>query len=149
MEYWDLVENPKGKVYQQLIKTMCELSDKFYFITRKELKQDVSILKQFESHVIESYKTKEWAFTITTSAPATVYVIDSNLDTCNLLLKFADSLYDWVTPLPEDLTFIKNNFIWFSCTTHNQFGRFTFRNKYYKNIILNIEGLKLEKYEDN
>lgn len=149
MEYWELIENPKGEVYQQLIKTLCELSDKFYFITRKELKHDKEVLKQFEPHMIETYKTKKWANTITTSAPATVYVIESNEETCHLLLQFSDSLYDWVAPLPEDLTFIKNNFTWFTCTTHEEFGGFTFRNKYYKNIILNIEGLKLEKYEDS
>ena len=38
MEYWELIENPTGETYRDLIKLLCDYSDTFYFITRKELK---------------------------------------------------------------------------------------------------------------
>lgn len=146
MEYWSLVENPTGETYRELIKVLCEHSDKFYFITRKELKYDSAILELFKPYLFESYKTKKWANTETLGAAATVYVIEANQDTCSLLQQLATSLYDWVAPnLPEDLTFIKNNFEWFSCTTHEEFGGFTIRSDYYRNVLHQIPGLKVEK----
>ncbi|OCA84052.1 hypothetical protein A8F94_15080 [Bacillus sp. FJAT-27225] len=148
MEYWELTENPADEIYRKLIKVLCDNSDKFYFVTRKELKYDQEILVQFEPYIIESYKTKEWANTITKGPTATVYVIESNKETCKLLQQFANTLYDWVAPkLPEDLTFIKNDFAWFSCTTHEGFGGFSIRSAYYRNIIGEIHGLKIQKVE--
>ena len=148
MEYWNLVENPTDRTYRQLIKTLCHNSDKFYFITRKELKYNKEILKQFQPYTIETYKTKKWANTITEGPPATVYVIEANMESCKLLQDLSNSLYDWVAPnLPEDLTFIKNNFVWFTCTTHEQFGGFNIRSDYYRKLILQIDGLKIEKVE--
>lgn len=148
MEYWDLTENPADEVYRELIKVLCDNSDKFYFINRKELKYNKEILVSFEPYVIESYQTREWANTITKGPSATVYVIESNEETRKLLQCLADTLYDWVAPnLPEDLTFIKNNFVWFSCTTHEEFGGFSIRSAYYRNLIGEVHGLKIQKVE--
>ncbi|MBS4210009.1 hypothetical protein [Bacillus sp. FJAT-50079] len=148
MDYWNVVENPTDSIYRQLIKVLCANSDQFYFVTRKELTYNREMLDQFHAYTIETYKTKKWANTITKGSPATVYVIEANRDTCKLLLQLSNSLYDWVAPnLPEDLTFIKNNFVWFTCTTHEEFGGFTIRSEYYRNLIHQIEGLKIEKEE--
>src|SRR5690606_17037426 len=134
--------------YRRLIKVLCDHSDKFYFVTRKELKYNLDILTQFRPYILETYKTKKWANTITKGPAATVYVIEANPDTCELLQKSASSLYDWVAPnLPEDLTFLKNNFEWFSCTTHEEFGGFSIRSEYYRKLLDRITGLKLEKVE--
>lgn len=146
MEYWDLIENPSNEIYRKLITVLCNNSDKFYFITRKELKCNHEILELFKPYVLQTYQTKEWASTITKGPEATVYVIDSNIETCHLLQQVANSLYDWVAPqLPEDLTFIKNNFEWFTSTTHEEFGGFSIRSEYYRNLIGEIHGLQLQK----
>lgn len=148
MEYWNLVENPVGKTYQQLIKILCDNSDKFYFVTRKELKYNPDVLAQFYPYSIEIYKTKKWTNTITRGPAATVYVIAANKETCKLLQQAASSLYDWVAPnLPEDLTFLKNDFAWFSCTTHEGFGGFSIRSKDDRKLLDQITGLKIEKVE--
>ncbi|MDW0110052.1 hypothetical protein [Sporosarcina aquimarina] len=148
VEYWDLTDNPKNEIYKGLIKVLCNNSDRFYFITRKELKYNKEIIAQFVPYVTETYKTKKWAGTETKGPAATVFVMESNEETYKLLVKYANSLYDWVAPeLPEDLTFIKNNFIWFSCTTHEEFAGFSIRSDYYKNLMFGIEGLKLEHIE--
>lgn len=148
VENWDLVGNPTGETYIQFIKILCDYSDKFYFVTRKELKYDQKVLNKFKPHVIETYKTKEWANTITKGPVATVYVIEVNQDTCKLLQQSARTLYDWVAPdLPEDLTFMKNNFAWFTCTTHEEFGEFSIRSDYYRKLLDQIAGLKIEKVE--
>lgn len=42
---------------------------------------------------------------------------------------------------------IKNNFVWFTCTTHEEFDGFNIRSDYYKNLMLKIGGLKIEKVE--
>ena len=65
MEYWDLTENPADEIYRKLIKVLCDNSDKFYFVSRKELKYNQEILVQFKPYMIESYKTKKWANTKT------------------------------------------------------------------------------------
>lgn len=148
MDYYSLVENPTGETYRYLIKTLCDYSDKFYFVTRKELKYNQKVLAKFEPYIIETYETKNWANTITKGPAATVYVIEVNQDTQKLLQQLAKKLYDWVAPnLPEDLTFMKNNFAWFSCTTHEKFGGFSIRTEYYRNIVEQIPGLKIDKVE--
>lgn len=144
-EYWEIIESPQGKTYEQLIKVLCDYSDYFYFITRKELTYDVDVLRNFEPYILEKYKTKQWANTRTKGPAATVYVIEVNDNTCKLLQTSANSLYDWVaSQLPEDLTFLKNDFAWFTSTTHEEFAGFSIRTPYYKKIIEKIEGLKIE-----
>lgn len=148
MEYWELVENPAGETYKQLMKVLCDHSDKFYFITRKEWTYNPEILEQLKPYTLETYKTKKWANTITKGPAATVYVIEANPITCKLLQQSANTLYDWVAPdLPEDLTFIKNNFAWFSCTTHEEFGGFSIRSEFYRKLLDQITGLEIEKAE--
>jgi len=146
MEYWDIDENPTGTTYQQLIKVLCDYSDKFYFVTRKELDYDEATIKMFEPYVLKTYKTREWDATKTSGPKATVYEITINGETCQLLQTLANSLYDWVSPdLPEDLTFIKNNFVWFYSCTHEDYATFTFRSAYYKQLVMEIKSLKLVK----
>lgn len=148
VEYWRLAENPAGSTYRRLMKVLCDHSDLFYFVTRKELKYDKEVIEQFRPYMKETYKTKKWANTITKGPAATVYVIEANKDTCKLLQQLSDNLYGWVAPrLPEDLTFIKNNFAWFTCTTHEEFGEFSFRSDHCKSLIQQIEGLKIEKVD--
>lgn len=148
VECWNINENPTDVVYENLIKLLCNHSDTFYFITRKELTYDERVITSFAPYMIKTYKTKKWAFTETTGPDATVFVIEVNDATCALLLKHANNLYDWVAPaLPEDVTFMKNNFTWFSCTTHEEAAAFLIRSTYYKKRILAVEGLQLERIE--
>jgi hypothetical protein len=56
MEYWNLAENPTGGTYRRLISVLCDNSDKFYFVTRKELKYNEKIFLQFEPYIIETTK---------------------------------------------------------------------------------------------
>lgn len=149
METWVVAENPQGEVYRNLMRVLVDYSDKFYFVTRKELSYDQNKLKLFEPYMIKTYKTKEWAGTITLGPHATVYEIEANEQTYSLLVELADSLYDWVSPeLPEDLTFIKNGFEWFYSTTYEAFACFCFRNAFYKSLMLTMKGLPLEKVAD-
>lgn len=46
-----------------------------------------------------------------------------------------------------NLTFLKNNFEWFSCTTHEEFGGFSISSEYYRKLFDQITGLKIEKVE--
>ena len=148
MEYWELIENPKDETYQDLIKLLCDYSDTFYFVSRKELKYNQEILAMFEPFVIETYQTKKWSSTETKGPAATVHVIEASHVTCRLLQQLANSLYDWVAPsLPEDLTFKKNDFAWFSCSTHEEFGGFSIRSDYYRKLLGQVPGLKIAKVD--
>lgn len=148
IEYWDLTTNPTDETYHALIKVLCDHSDTFYFITRKKLSYDQDVLAEFDPHIIETYQTKEWANTITMGLPATVYLMKANEQTCKLLQLHATGLYDWVAPkLPEDLTFIKNSFTWFSSTTHEKIGGFSIRSDYYRKLIHTVPGLKVQRIE--
>ncbi|HLR11807.1 MAG TPA: hypothetical protein VK120_10470 [Sporosarcina sp.] len=149
IEYWEIVGNPENDVYVRLVKTLCTHSDRFYFITRKELHYNPEIFVAFTPYIIETYQTKSWAGTETTGPAATVYIIESNEETCALLIEHANHLYDWVAPaLPEDITFIKNDFVWFQSTTHEEYATFSIRSQYYKKLMTNIEGLVLEQVID-
>lgn len=144
MIYWHLVENPTGKTYEQLIQVLCEHSDSFYFITRKELCYKAQILEQFHPYVIDIYESKQWAGTVTEGPAATIYVMEANKETCKLLQQLSISLFDWVAPhLPEDLTFLKDDEVLFSSTTHEKMGCFEL-NEQHEQLIDQIEGLKLE-----
>lgn len=148
MEYWNVTENPSGIVYKNLIKALCDHSDKFQFVMRKQLKYNLDVLHQFQPYVICHYEASKWANTITKGNKAIVYVIEANNDTCTLLQQNANQLYDWVSPkLPEDLTFIKNNFEWFSSTTHEEYAYFRIHSDHYWKLIHKIKGLKLERVE--
>ncbi|MFI8684549.1 hypothetical protein [Rossellomorea sp. NPDC077527] len=148
IEYWDLCKPTIGETYRSLIKTLCANSDTFYFITRKELSYDQDVLKKFNPYIVNRYTTKEWANTMTMGPPATIYQMEAIEQTCLLLQQCAHGLYDWVAPtLPEDLTFIKNDFPWFSSTTHEELAGFVIRSKYYRNIILNVPGLHVLRTE--
>lgn len=148
VENWSIIENPKENVYKNLMKTLCDYSDKFYFVTRKQLDYDQAVIESFAPYVIDSFETNEWASTITDGPPATIYVFEANEETYHLLVNAAKSLYDWVAPnLPEDLTFMKNDFVWFSSTTHEEFSCFSIRSNYYKKVMLDITGLRLERFE--
>lgn len=146
VNYYDVTENPTGTTYNALIQTLCDHSDSFYFITRAEFKYDEAVLAQFAPHVLHTYKTQKWETTTITGKAATAYVIEANADTCALLQQHASSLYDWVAPkLPEDLTFTKNDFHWFTCCTHEKFAMFSIRSAHYEQIMLNVDGLSVEK----
>lgn len=148
MEYWDLIDNPRGESYMSLIDLLCVHSDTFYFVTRKELDYDMEIIEQFQPYVIEQYKTKEWASTRTSGPAATVYKIEVCPQARRLLKKFANSLYDWVAPkLPEDLTFIKNNFVWFFSSSHEEFAHFHIRSPYYEKVITEATELHIKKLD--
>ncbi|NPC92974.1 hypothetical protein HOO54_12225 [Bacillus sp. WMMC1349] len=148
MEYWHLMKNPTGETYRHFIKVLCDHSDKFYFVTMKEFDYNHEVLEKFQSHVIETYKTNQWAQTITRGPAVTVYVIKANQDTCQLLQQLSNSLYDWVAPLPEDLTFIKNNIEWFTCTTHEEMGGFLLSSESEKELLGQIQGFEVEKDEE-
>lgn len=148
MDYWDLVNNPTGKSYTSLIDLLCAHSDTFYFVTRKELDYDAKVIEQFQPFIIEQYKTNEWASTKTSGPAATVYKISVCSQTCQLLKKLANSLYDWVAPhLPEDLTFIKNDFVWFFSCSHEEFAHFQIRSPYYEKIITQSDELNINKLD--
>ena len=144
MECWCLTDNPRGSVYRHLIQVLCKNSDRFYFVTRKEIKYDPEPLAQFAPYIIETYRSNKFGTTITHGTAATVSVITVNKETRLLLQSLADSLYQWVGPrLPEDLTFIQNGFKWFTCTTHEEMGLFRFHSEYQKKTVEQIEGLEI------
>ncbi|MCC5803639.1 hypothetical protein [Rossellomorea vietnamensis] len=148
IEYWDLTSDPTGDTYRALIQSLCTHSDSFYFITRQELPYNQEILREFDPWIFKRYKTKNWANTATLGPPATVYQMEANKQTCLLLQQSAQSLYDWISPvLPEDLTFIKNGFTWFSSTTHEEMAEFVIRSECYRNIIKSIPGLQVKRTE--
>lgn len=148
MEYWDLVDNPTGKSYALLIDLLCAHSDTFYFVTRKEFDYDAKVIEQFQPFIFEQYKTNEWASTKTFGPAATVYKIEVCPQTCQLLKKLANSLYDWLAPdLPEDLTFIKNNFVWFFSCSHEEFAHFQVRSSYYEKLITETANLNIKKLD--
>lgn len=149
MEYWQLQANPSGETYKKLIRLLCDQSDHFYFVVRKELKTEeqlAPILQLFQPYLIDTYRTKQWAGTRTKGPAAAVYVMQANKHTRKLLQELADSLYSWIAPeLPEDLTFFKGNREWFSCTTHEKYGGFSLHSLEEQRAVLAIPGLNVAK----
>lgn len=149
MDYFDLLEDVAGESYEAFIEFLCEHSDKFYFITRKELDFPKEALQKFKPYIIKQYKTKEWESTITAGPAATLYEIEINHQTIDLLKSSANKLYDWVQPeLPEDLSFLKNGFPWFYTCSHEEFAHFQIRSDFYRNLILANEHIKVQQIKE-
>lgn len=149
MKSYDILENPRGETYKTLIQILCHHSDYFYFVTRKELTYDKDVLQKFLPFVLKTYKTNEWESTITKGPAATIYEVEINPQTIQLLTDCAESLYEWISPqLPEDLTFVKNKYAWFYSCSHEKFAVLRARNPYYQQLIEKIDGMTIERVED-
>ncbi len=143
-----MIENPTGDVYLALIKALCKNSDRFCFVTRKELDYDQLTIQLFQPHKIREYKSKQWSGTVTRGPSATIHEYKINKETTRLLLQSANSLYEWVSPkLPEDLAFYQKDFNWFYSTTHEELADFRICSEQQVKLMEQIPGLKVEKAE--
>jgi hypothetical protein len=147
MEYWPLLENPKGNVYRRLMQVLCANSDRFYFITHRDFDYNHAILEEFKPYCIEICRTNKWGSTQYGGAAPTIYIIEAKQYTCKLLQDSADSLYDWNYPLPEDLTFLKNGYTWFVSISHEKVGGFYIYTDHQRDLLKQIPGIIIEKAE--
>ncbi len=145
MEFWSLLENPKGNVYKRLIQILCLNSDRFYFITHKYSDYNNVIIEKFQTYILELCKSNKWGITKSLGSAPNVYIIEANNSTCSLLLENANSLYDWNNPLPEDLTFLKKNDTWFVSIAHEKEGGFYIYADDQRELLKQIPGLVIEK----
>jgi len=141
-------EEPKGKVYQQLIDLAFEACDEFHLVVRRDLGSTRKIepfLKQLESSLKKMKKTNEWTGTMLGGGQkAKVYYYHTDDHARRIIKEAANSLYSWMQPeLPEDLSFLKKGEPWLVNIAHEEESYIITESEYWIEKLQGIEGLKI------
>ena len=145
------IKNVKDKAYREFIDLVCNFSDKFLLVERKEMDSNdnlKNVLKKLESSLIEMREQSEWPTTMLgegATAKVYYYKIDSNSK--NILKEKSNSLFAWEQPeLPEDLCFIKDDKAWISTCSHEGYCDIVSNDSNIIESILNIDGIERKTY---
>lgn len=123
------VKDIKDEDYNSLIELAMKQCDKFAFVIRRDMLADEKLamkhhhklVEDIESSFIERSEQSEWAGTKLFEATAYVFYYDLNEQTKIFLQTKSNSLFDWVSPLPEDLMLFKGDNIWLAGCSHERF----------------------------
>ncbi|MBA2176231.1 stage III sporulation protein AH [Halobacillus locisalis] len=119
----------KGDDYRSLIELASKKCDRFAFVKRRDMMADEKValkyhnewVKDIQSSFIERKAQSEWPGTQLFGATAYVFYYELNEQTKLFLQSKAHALFDWVSPLPEDLMFYNGDDIWLAGCSHERF----------------------------
>lgn len=125
-EMIQLLEEPRGVTYQQLISLAFSICDEFILVKRDQIElsgKGEEFLKEIKPYIKEIKKQDNWPGTQLFGHNADVYYLDCKNELQEILLTRADRLYAWMRPeLLEDLCFYKNGEEWLITTAHEEMG---------------------------
>lgn len=108
---YDIVEEPRGEVYQSLVHHCMGLGLDFLLVERSGVSLDTgakAVLRRLEPHRVERDQRSEWPGTELYGHTALVSRYRAGSAATATLTEAARGLYDWVAPeLPEDLCFLR------------------------------------------
>ena len=111
-KYIYIKKTPKDNIYFQLIDLMFDLSDSFILVERPEMDTSENftrIMSELSGYLIKMQNQTSFAQTSIMNSFAKVYYFKICEETKAILLKYSNSLYDWVQPnLPENICFSSN-----------------------------------------
>lgn len=119
----------KGDDYRSLIELASRKCDTFAFVVRKDMMADEKLamkyhnefVSEIQSSFIERKKQSEWAVTALYDSTAYVFYYELNEQTKLFLQRKSQALFDWISPLPEDLMFYKGEDVWLAGCSHEHF----------------------------
>lgn len=119
----------KGEDYRSLIELAMKKCDRFAFVIRRDMISDEKLamkyhnklVKDIQSSFIERKEQSEWVVTELLEATAYVFYYELNEQTKHFLQTKSNSLFDWISPLPEDLMFFSGDDVWLAGCSHERF----------------------------
>ena len=109
----DIIVEPKGKVYQDLLDLCSIYCSKFLLVVHDELGLSTAgfhFLDIAQKFLLNKIRSRTWPGTESLDEEAAVYQYELAQDSIVILKSHACGLYDWVQPeLPEDLCFIRSD----------------------------------------
>lgn len=144
-------EDPKDRVYLELIDLAFEICDEFHLVVRKNMgskKKIEPILKRLEPSLSVMKEESEWTGTRLLNGTAEVYYYHTDENAKGIIKEVANSLYSWIQPeLPEDLSFIKKGRAWLVTVSHEEESYITIDSDstYLIDRISDIKGLKVSE----
>lgn len=160
---FDISQEPKGKIYSELLDVLFEVSDRFELVLRKDMmrrnrkkamKTFEPLLVKLDPHLIKMSEKSEWASNrLGDGATAFVYEYRATDEAKSVIKQLSDSLYQWIMPkLPEDLSFYKNGEVVIAVSSHEEFATLfpdhTHNAERTLRKINQIEELLLKKWEE-
>ncbi|WP_270168634.1 hypothetical protein [Paenibacillus sp. SYP-B4298] len=121
-----ILEEPTGVTYKQLISLAFTLCDEFILVKRDQIElneKGQTFIEELQPHIKEIRKQEEWPGTRLFGHYADVYYFDCKGELLEILLTKVDRLYEWMQPgLLEDLCFYKNGEEWLVTIAHENEG---------------------------
>lgn len=140
--------DPKGKVYHDLIDLAFKCCDEFVLVLRKDI--DISnnartVIEGLSSSLKEIKEQFEWPGTrCFGKEPALVYYFQTDKFANKVLKEVSNSLQTWIQPdLPEDLSFKKGKGLWLINTSHEKESYLVTEDKEDIDKFLKIEDLQI------
>ncbi|ANY75269.1 hypothetical protein BBD41_23320 [Paenibacillus ihbetae] len=144
-----ILEEPVGSTYKQLISLAFNICDEFILIKRDQLeltKKTEVLIEELKLYVKTVKKQEEWPGTRLLGHHADVYYFDCKPELEELLINKANGLYRWRHPeLLEDLCFFKNNTVWLMTTAHENLGFIKTTDREEISMIREIEGIMIQE----
>ena len=119
----------KGEDYRLLIELAMKKCDTFAFVKRRDMMADEELAMKYHNKLvrniqdsfIERKEQSEWEVTELLEATAYVFYYELNEQTKHFLQTKSNSLFGWMSPLPEDLMFFSGNDVWLAVCSHEHF----------------------------
>jgi hypothetical protein len=103
---------PRGRAYEVLVRAVASLSSRALLEVRSYeflSSEGVRILEQLEPWCVRSDLRKSWPGTQLLTGVAEIYEYKIEEATVAILESVVDRLYAWSAPLPEDLSFLRED----------------------------------------
>lgn len=144
-----VLEEPVGSTYKQLISLAFNICDEFILVKRDQLELTETteiLIEELKPYVKTEKKQEEWPGTRLLGHHADVYYFDCKPELEELLINKANGLYQWRHPeLLEDLCFFKNNAVWLMTTAHEKLGFIQTTDRVEISMIREIEGTMIQE----
>jgi len=148
---FDIVDDPKGKTYIELLNFSASYCESFSLVWRNQFQFEQSayeIKQALKPFLISNVRTDEWAGTKLIGHEAIVrrYRVAT---TSVKLLHTAGSLYSWAQPLfPEDLAFYASrDIVWLASISHDHKAWFLDELLSSTEIYANVPNIKIKAHK--
>jgi len=147
----DIVAEPKGQTYIELIKFASTRCESFSLVWRKQFQFEQSahqIANALKPFLISNLSTDEWPGTKLIGHEAIVRQYRLSDNSVNVLCSVG-GLYSWLEPqLPEDLAFYSSRQVgWFASVSHEGDAWFLDRSLSLEEICEHVPGIEIKKHE--
>lgn len=142
-----ILEEPVGVTYKQLISLAFTLCDEFILVKRDQIElseKGERFIEELQPYIKEIRKQEEWPGTRLFGHYADVYYFDCTRELQEILVTKVDRLYDWMLPeLLEDLCFYKEGEEWLVTIAHENIGFIKTRQRQEILKIRELEGIMI------